>query len=171
MTDPFHAELLSVIPRVRSQALSLAARNPRHTIDDLMQDAIERALRFRHTYRPGTNLGAWLYVIVRSVAYAHARRDWRWQEAVPSEDGTDWGWGDPPAPADANETVYLKQVLAAIENLSPHHKEALVMFTIDGVDHEEMAQRLDVPLGTVKSRVSRARAALHEVLDRPGNTP
>jgi RNA polymerase sigma-70 factor, ECF subfamily len=146
------------IPRLRRYARYLR-REPDHA-DDLVQECLARAIAKIHTWQPGTNLRAWLFVILRNCHINEIRREQR----MDSIDDTPT---DEPAlttPGNQETSVALAEVRKAYLGLSEEHREVLLLVAIEGLQYEEAAAILEVPLGTVRSRLSRARQALRHAL-------
>jgi RNA polymerase sigma-70 factor (ECF subfamily) len=163
--SPFATELIALLPRLRRFARSLTGSTDR--ADDLVQAACERALRAADRFEPGTRLDAWLFRIIRNLwidgLRAHGQDPSRHlpieaAEAVPNADG----------PARIEATLTLAKVRAAIAELPEQHREVIVLVCIEGLSYRDTAEVLDVPIGTVMSRLARARAKLAEAL---GTTP
>lgn len=147
------------IPRLRRYARYLTRDADR--ADDLVQDALTRAIARLDTWQPGTNLRAWLFVILRNTHISEIRRATRAPLDAPVPD-------DHPglAVAGGHETrIALAELHAAFQRLSEEHREVLHLVAIEGLKYEEAAEILKVPVGTVRSRLSRARTALRLRLD------
>ncbi len=148
----FHRELLAVLPRLRSYALSLTG--DRELADELVQSAVVKALAQQASFRPGTNLGAWLFRIQRN-AWIDVFRRRRPTEEINEE--TMAALSVPPG----QEAMLVKaEFLKAFAKLHPHHREALVLSVIEGQSYEQIAAHAGISIGTVKSRVCRARDRL-----------
>jgi RNA polymerase sigma-70 factor (ECF subfamily) len=164
MTDEqFKAELLAVIPHLRAFAYSMAKRP---NADDLAQEAMLKAWRSRASYRPGTNLKAWTFTILRNLFLSDGRRNWRTQPL------------DPVVAENvlvANDDPYASEELLDVRNamqlLPDDQREALILAGPAGLTYEEVAGICGCAIGTVKSRVSRARAALAVILKERGAGP
>jgi RNA polymerase sigma-70 factor, ECF subfamily len=146
------------IPRLRRYARYLR-REPDHA-DDLVQECLARAIAKIHTWQPGTNLRAWLFVILRNCHINEIRREQRMDSIEDSPT-------DEPAlttPGNQETSVALSEVRRAYLGLSEEHREVLLLVAIEGLQYEEAAAILEVPLGTVRSRLSRARQALRQAL-------
>jgi len=159
MTDILQ-QIEQEIPRLRRYARYLR-REPDHA-DDLVQECLSRAIAKIDTWQPGTNLRAWLFVILRNCHINEIRRERR----VISID--DDGPGTEPTltvPGSQETRVALAEVRNAYLSLSEEHREVLLLVAIEGLQYEEASAILDVPLGTVRSRLSRARQALRQALD------
>jgi len=137
--------------------------------DDLVQECLARAIANIATWQPGTNLRAWLFVILKNVFRNNKRRrrneaahlNLLENEAVSS------------SPATQHTHVALCETQNAFLYLSDDHRDVLVLIAVEGLSYEEAAEILDVSVGTVKSRLSRARAALRILVEnaRAGGTP
>ena len=155
----FRRELTSLLPYARALARSLWTGNVGSS-DDLAQDAVERAWRARRSLTLGTNMKAWLTRLLRNEFYSDKRRSWR-SVQLDSEtaEQTLVAADDPQA------TLDLNSVRQALATLLPARREALILIGVAGLDHETVAGILDCRVGTVKSRVSRAGAALSQALE------
>jgi RNA polymerase sigma-70 factor (ECF subfamily) len=162
--DPFKSELLGLIPFLRAFARSLTG-NP-EAADDLAQETLVKAWQSRDTFIPGTNLKAWLFTILRNQFYSDRRRAWRqapWdQEAAENIPGTrdDQGWA-----------AELSDTARALRCLSDEQREALILVGAGGFSYEDAAAICNCAVGTVKSRVARARKALMDLLDGQEHLP
>ena len=128
--------------------------------DDLVQECLTRAIAKLHTWTPGTNLRAWLFVILKNCHINEVRR-----QRPTSEIPDDHPMLNVPANQDAH--INLLEVRDAFLRLSEEHREVLLLVAIEGLQYEEAAAVLGVPLGTVRSRLSRARQALRDALEEP----
>ena len=114
------------------------------------------------TWEPGTNLRAWLFVILRNCHIDEIRRE---QRMVSIEDEYSASGPTLTVPSNQETWVALAEVRNAHLSLSEEHREVLRLVVIEGLQYKEASAILDVPLGTVRSRVSRARQALRQALD------
>jgi RNA polymerase sigma-70 factor, ECF subfamily len=146
------------IPRLRRYARYLR-REPDHA-DDLVQECLVRAIAKVHTWQPGTNLRAWLFVILKNCHIDEIRRE---QTVIPL-DHTQAAEPISARPGDQETNVALSEVRTAYFNLSQEHREVLLLVAIEGQQYDEAAGILQVPIGTVRSRLSRAREALRQGL-------
>jgi RNA polymerase sigma-70 factor (ECF subfamily) len=131
--------------------------------EDLVQDTVERAIRFESTYQPGTNLRAWVHQILFSVFMTSCRRGRRERDAlnVLSTDPCAWTLPD----AVSLEMSELSPPMArALESLPKSFREALVLVDLEEMAYKDAAQRLGVPVGTVMSRLHRGRKMLAEAV-------
>jgi RNA polymerase sigma-70 factor, ECF subfamily len=164
----FRNELVRLIPHLRAFARSLCGDAT--AADDLAQEAMIKAWAARASYRVGTNMKAWTFMILRNQFYSEKRRNWRQlpldQEAV---ERTLVAVDDPASP------VALDELRLAMAMLPAEQREALILVGAGGFAYEEAAAICGCAAGTVKSRVSRARRALQAILatgsyDRDGRS-
>jgi RNA polymerase sigma-70 factor (ECF subfamily) len=153
----FKQQLVEAIPMLRGFARSLSGNHDR--ADDLVQETLAKAIANRDKYRMGTNLHAWLVTILRNQYYSEGRRRWR---EVSDADGTH----SARLVEQPGHTAHLelREFMAALQLLPDEQREALVLVGASGLSYEEAAQVLGTRVGTVKSRVSRARARLESLL-------
>ena len=154
----FERELVALIPHLRAFGRSLTG-NASHG-DDLAQDALAKALASRASYQPGTNMKAWTFMILRNQFYSEKRRSWR-QSQLDQEaaERTLVAVDDPEAP------VALDELRLGLSMLPAEQREALILVGAGGFAYEEAADICGCAVGTVKSRVSRARRALQGILE------
>jgi RNA polymerase sigma-70 factor (ECF subfamily) len=155
---PFKRELVTLIPHLRAFARTLCGDHAQ--ADDLAQDAMLKAWDARASYQMGTNMKAWTFMILRNQFYSEKRRSWR-QTQLDQEQAerTLVATDNPEAP------VALDELRLALHSLPDEQREALVLVGAGGFAYEEAADICACAVGTVKSRVSRARRALHAALD------
>ena len=153
----FKRELVQLIPQLRAFARTLTGDAT--AADDLAQDAMLKAWDARASFALGTNMKAWTFMILRNQFYSDKRRSWR-QSQLDQEaaERTLVAVDDPSAPVALDE---LRQALAM---LSVEQREAVILVGAGGFAYDEAAQICGCAVGTVKSRVSRARRALQEIL-------
>jgi RNA polymerase sigma factor (sigma-70 family) len=150
----FEEQLLEHLPRLRRFAHALA-RNATDA-DDLLQAAVERALTRRDQWQPGTRLDSWMYRLMRNLWIDTVRADTRRGETfVPPDAGDFVG-----ASGGQEEAVELGKVGAAMRMLPPEQREAVALVVIEGFAYREAAEILDIPMGTLTSRLVRGREAL-----------
>ena len=154
----FKALLVTLIPQLRAFARTLTGDAT--AADDLAQEAMMKAWDARASFEMGTNMKAWTFMILRNQFYSEKRRSWR-QTSLDQEaaERTLVATDDPAAP------VALDEVRLALAMLPSEQREALVLVGAGGFAYEEAAEICDCAVGTVKSRVSRARRALQAILD------
>jgi RNA polymerase sigma-70 factor (ECF subfamily) len=150
-------ELLAAIPSLRAYAFSLT--NSWDRTDDLVQDTITRAWAGIDRFERGSNLNAWLFTILRNQLYSTHRKRRR---EVEDPDGAYAGRlrTHPEQPSHLDFEDFRK----ALAKLPPSHREALILVGAEGLSYEEAAAVCGVPLGTIKSRVSRGREKLASLL-------
>ena len=157
----FRAGLLKVVPALHRFAVSLT-RDPA-AADDLVQDTLLRGWRGRAGFTPGSNLEAWLFTILRNVFYSQHRKHGR---EVADTDGS-YAERLTSVPEQGGH-LDLQDVRAALERLAPVMREALVLVAIENLSYEEAAAVMNCQIGTVKSRVWRAREQLARMLGYTG---
>lgn len=150
------------IPALRRYARALL-RDPVQA-DDLVQDCLERAVAKRGTWRRPGNLRAWLFTIMHNLHANQARSRAR-RPAGLSLDQVP----EPATAARQVERVAANEVLAALELLGEEQREVLVLVAVEQLRYREVAEVLDLPLGTVMSRLGRARESLRQAMN--ANTP
>jgi len=151
------AELVTLLPRLRRFARALT-RNP-HDADDLVQVALERALARTHQLRPDAALAAWVFGILRHAWIDELRsRARREQVFEPEESGLHMGDAGQGAQAE------MLSVQDAMGRLPQDQRLAVVLVLIEGLSYKEAAHVMDVPIGTLTSRLARAREALKAML-------
>lgn len=160
--DAFRTGLLASAPSLRRFAMSLTRDYT--AAEDLVQDTLMKAWRPQRQFEAGTNLDAWLFTILRNQFYAGARRSWR------EVSGTDGAHGArlTSAPEQMGH-LDLKDAQAALSRLSADMREALLLVTIEGMDYEQAAAAMGCQVGTIKSRVCRARQKLAALLGYDGS--
>lgn len=157
MPHDVKAGIVAMLPKLRRFAWSLTGS--RDEGDDLVQAACLKALGALDQYAEGTNLEAWMFRILRNAWIDRAR--FRIRRPTVSDDETLAALSDGGAAHDGLEArLTLLRVRMAMETLSPEHREVLALVAIEGLSYREVADTLGVPLGTVMSRLARARARL-----------
>ncbi|MDB5699282.1 MAG: polymerase ECF-type sigma factor [Alphaproteobacteria bacterium] len=160
LASTFEQGLTEALPRLRRFAHSLS-RNPADA-DDLAQQTVERALRSRSRWQEGSRLDAWLYRIMRNLWIDEARSRARKAKVErPPEDGEKIGF-DPRGGQDA--AIDLQRVMTALDRLPDEQRETVSLILIEGFGYREAAELLDLPIGTVSSRLVRGRTALLKML-------
>jgi len=156
--EAFKRELVKLIPHLRAFARTLAGEPA--GADDLAQDAMMKAWDARASFQMGTNMKAWTFMILRNQFYSEKRRSWR-QSQLDQEaaERTLVAVDDPEAP------VALDELRLGLAQLPAEQREALILVGAGGFAYEEAADICGCAVGTVKSRVSRARRALHAILE------
>jgi RNA polymerase sigma-70 factor (ECF subfamily) len=156
------ASIVALLPRLRRFARALS-RN-QHDADDLAQAAVERALRHREQFRPGANLAAWMFGIVKNAWIDDRRARGRRGEVALPEDS-----GEHPAVAPIDAQAELWSVSEAMDKLPEEQRLAVALVLVEGMSYKEAAAVLDVPIGTLTSRLARGRLALAATLSDDGS--
>jgi len=160
-----HPELLAAIPRLRRYARVLAGDWAR--ADDLVQETLARAWEKRRLWQPGTDLRAWLFTIMHNV-FVNMRTSAKREAMQVSLDGdTETGEGawQVAVPPQQFTHVELGEVLQQVGRLPAEQREALLLAAVEEMKYEEIATMLSIPVGTVMSRLSRAREKLRRMAD------
>jgi len=163
MSTPPENDIAALLPRLRRFARSITFH--REDADDVVQIAVERALTRSAQWEPGTRLDSWMFRIVKNAwideVRTRARRD---QLFAPEEEGEHVG--DDRAEAQ-QQRMAIEQ---AMRRLSEEHRMVIGLVLVDGMAYKEAAEVLDIPMGTLTSRLARAREALQALLsDRTRN--
>ena len=155
--ETFKKELVAAIPHLRAFARSLC--HDATQADDLAQEALAKAWKARDSFEPGTSIKAWTFMILRNQFYSEKRRSWR-STPLDAEmaENTLVANDNPSAPME------LLELRAALAKLPDDQREALILVGAGGMAYEEAAKVCQVAVGTIKSRVSRARKALEAIL-------
>ena len=151
------SELIAAIPNLRAFAVSLCGNIDR--ADDLVQETLVKAWSHLPQFTEGSNMAAWLFTILRHIFYSDYRKRRR---EVPDPDGQ-WAAKLATAPAQMAHMDFL-DLRAALQTLPPDQREALILVGASGLSYEEAAQICNCAVGTMKSRVNRARARLSEIM-------
>lgn len=154
-------EIVSLLPRLRRFSLSLTGT--RQDADDLLQTALERALVRIHLYRPGSRLDSWMFRIIQNVRIDQVRAAGARPANVSFDEAMHAAAGAGVAEGVERE-ITLAQTLAAMQRLSEEQRATLVLVCVEGLRYREAAQVLDISVGTVMSRLARARRRLHEMV-------
>lgn len=154
----FKTELLALVPFLRAFARSLSGRH--EGADDLAQETLVKAWQSRASFVPGTNLKAWLFTILRNQFYSDRRRAWR---QMPWDDES--AERIPGSNKEQSWAAELSDTARALKALPNEQREALILVGAGGFAYEDAARISGCAVGTVKSRVARARRALVAILD------
>jgi RNA polymerase sigma-70 factor (ECF subfamily) len=149
-------QLIELIPRLRRFACGLSGSMDRG--DELVQIACERLLKGHERLRPDTRLDSWLYRVIRNLHIDAVRA-----ESVRERGAEQLRLAAVPSSLPVNSLdshLMLHEVQAAMQELSQDHREALMLICVEGLSYREAAEVLGVPMGTVTSRLLRARQAL-----------
>jgi RNA polymerase sigma-70 factor, ECF subfamily len=157
----FRQHLLAAIPKLRAFALSLASHAD--YADDLVQETLMKAWNHQNSFQEGTNIKAWLFTILRNEYFSQLRKRRR---EVEDADG-DYA-GSVMTPGGQESQLDMADLRIALQQLPDDQREAVVLVGASGFSYQEAAEICHVPVGTVKSRVNRARTKLAVLL---GNSP
>ncbi len=155
----FGQGLVYFLPNLKAFACSLT-RDINHA-EDLVQETVLRALNNQEKFIPGSNLLAWLFTILRNLFLSEIRRNKTYAEIVPQIQAR----GKSNMAGNQHNHMQLAELLNAVAELPPQQKRAVTMVGALGYSYEETAEREECAVGTVKSRVSRARSTLAEQTD------
>src|SRR5438874_8220917 len=151
--NDFARQLEAEIPRLRRYARALTRDVSR--ADDLVQNCLTRALGKQHLWQPGTDLRAWLFTILHNQHVNDVRRSVREGNTVSIDHA--------PAltvEASAIDVLQLRDLERALAKLAPEQRQVILLIGLEGMSYEEVASILDIPIGTVRSRLSRGRGQL-----------
>jgi RNA polymerase sigma-70 factor (ECF subfamily) len=166
-TKAVKADLVALIPRLRRFGYALTGS--REDGDDIVQVALERALSRLHQWQPGTRLDSWLFRIAHNAWIDEVRARKRRGASVDLDNAPQLEGDDGRTLAAAR--LDLAQVRAAISTLPEEQRAVLALVAIEGLSYQEAADALEIPIGTVMSRLARARMALAKRLERPETGP
>jgi RNA polymerase sigma-70 factor (ECF subfamily) len=159
--DGLSNELPTLLPRLWRFAMRLTG--DRHDAEDLVQRACVRALERRHQLQPGTSTLSWLFSIVHSIwlnevraQQTRRRGSIQWSEELADT------VADPTGPSPETYTLH-RQIISAVERLPDAQRAVMLLVAVEGLSYREAAQALDVPVGTVMSRLARARQTIGEL--------
>jgi RNA polymerase sigma-70 factor (ECF subfamily) len=159
--DDFRERMIAFLPRLAGFAYALTGNADQR--DDLVQETCARALANRDKWQPGTRLDSWMFRIAQNLWLDRKRADrFRGEpvdvEAVDTLVGSD-------GRAVVENRLELAAVLRGLEQLSPEHRVLIALVCVDGLTYQEAAEVLKVPVGTVMSRLARARLAIHDAIN------
>ena len=166
MTATARMQMVAMLPRLRRFALGLTGS--RDEADELVQAACERGLARLHQWQPGTRLDSWMYRIIQSMWIDEWRRRRARVEQVDTEMLESLSGSDGRHEAEVRLT--LDEALQAMARLPDEQRVVLMLVSVEGLSYRETAEVLDVEMGTVMSRLSRARQKLRAMMNE-GATP
>lgn len=159
----FKKELIKTLPSLRAFAISLVRATDK--ADDLVQDTIVKAWSKQESFKPGTNIKAWLFTILRNEFYSQMRRSGR-----EIQDTNNVFSNNMCVHPSQYGSLDLKDFKKALDSLPPDQKEAIILIGASGFSYEDAAQICGCAIGTIKSRVSRARTKLQNILEVNGES-
>ncbi|MBE7184801.1 MAG: sigma-70 family RNA polymerase sigma factor [Methylobacterium mesophilicum] len=163
VSQGFKQDLLGAIPSLRAFAVSLSQNADK--ADDLVQETLVKAWDKHESFQPGTNLKAWLFTILRNEFYSQMRKRGR---EVQDSDGV--MTGRLAVHPSQHGMLDLKDFRGALEQLPEDQREAIILIGASGFSYEEAAEICNCAVGTIKSRVSRARTRLQDILKISGDS-
>ena len=159
--DDFAELLEQQIPRLRRYAFSLH-RSHRSRADDLVQDTLLRAIAKQHLWKPGTNLLGWLFTLMHNQNVNDVRRS-------VTRDGFSHAVGDfhdtVASVSDTSASLQLRDLERALAQLCIERREVILLVGLEGMSYEAVAEVVGIPIGTVRSRLSRGRIELRQLMD------
>ncbi|HKW79486.1 MAG TPA: sigma-70 family RNA polymerase sigma factor [Casimicrobiaceae bacterium] len=161
-----HPDLVAALPRLRRYARVLTGDMNR--ADDLVQDTLARAWEKRRLWQAGSDLRAWLFTIMHNVhvnQFAMRRRELA-ESSLDADEGPAAGW-EIPVRATQSDRIELSEVLVQIGRLPVEQREALILAAVEELRYEDIARVQSVPIGTVMSRLNRAREKLRRMAEVP----
>jgi len=172
-SEDFEAGVIAQLDSLYRTALRMTSN--RQEAEDLVQETMLKAFRFAHTYQSGTNLRAWLFRILNTSAINRYRKNAAHPTPTPLPDGEEFylynqirDLSGQELSAGAEEEVLSKyldeDVFKALNDLPPNFRMAVILADIEGLSYKEIAEALQIPIGTVMSRISRARRQLQHSL-------
>ena len=156
-SSDFSARVDELIPRLRRYARALTGE--RNAADDLVQDTLERAWTKLHLWRPGSDLRAWLFTIMHNVHVNQVRS----RGATPTLP-LDEDMPDAPVRATQSDMLEVRDIDAALRRLPLEQREVLLLVALEHMSYQAAADTLEIPIGTVMSRLARGRERLRILL-------
>jgi len=155
--NDFSARVQELIPRLRRYARALTG--DRGAADDLVQDTLERAWNKLHLWRQGSDLRAWLFTIMHNV-HVNQVRSRMAGSTVPLDEDT----AEAPVRPTQSDMLEVRDIDTALRRLSVEQREVLLLVALERMSYDEAARALGIPIGTVMSRLARARERLRGLL-------
>jgi RNA polymerase sigma-70 factor (ECF subfamily) len=155
--NDFSARVQELIPRLRRYARALTGE--RSAADDLVQDTLERAWNKLHLWRDGSDLRAWLFTIMHNVHVNQVR-----SRATGASLYLDEESADAPVRPTQTDLLEVRDIDTALQRLPPEQRTVLLLVALERMSYGEAAKTLDIPIGTVMSRLARARERLRLIL-------
>ena len=165
MANDFRSNLIAEIPHLRRFARSLCG--DASLADDLVQDCIERALKKSHLYDATKPLRAWLYAVLRNIHVSNWRSNVKHTSSKNIDDLQDGEGATRPEQEDNFSTSVITE---ALDKLPVQQREVLVLISLEEVSYKQASEIIGVPIGTIMSRLSRARSLLKDILEERGTT-
>jgi len=160
--DSFREEMIAFLPRLSGFALSLTGNADQR--DDLVQETCARALAHRDQWQPGTRLDSWMFRIAQNLWLDRKRSERFRGEPVDIEAAGELVHSDGRVITESR--LALAEVLRGLDQLSPEHRVLIGLVCVDGMTYKQASEILELPVGTVMSRLARARLALHDAINQ-----
>ncbi len=161
----FSTCLIAEVPHLRRFARGLCG--DASLADDLVQDCLERAIKKQHLYDTTRPLRAWLYTMLRNIFVSQWRRS---SQLGIMADVDDLGNQEPSMAPQQEQNLSIALITQALDKLPHQQREILLMISLEELSYKEAADIIGVPIGTIMSRLSRARNALHHLLEESGTS-
>jgi len=152
-------QLITEMDRLKRFAMRLTKNEA--NADDLLQNTVLRAFEKKHLFKEGSNVFSWSSKIMYNLFVSDYRRKVKFESQYDPEPAI----SKMTASVDHEDHMMLQEVGEAMNRLSDEHREILVMISVQGMKYEEASEKLNIPVGTVRSRLSRARTMLTDLLD------
>ena len=165
MAQDFRTNLIAEIPHLRRFARGLCG--DASLADDLVQDCIERALKKSHLYDTSKPLRAWLYAVLRNIHVSNWRSNVKHTSAKNIDDLEGF---EGASRAEQEDNFSTTLITEALDKLPPQQREVLILVSLEEVSYRDAAEIIGVPIGTIMSRLSRARSTLKDTLEERGTT-
>lgn len=162
MKSEFQDQLVALLPRLRRFAIGLTADV--HEADDLLQSACEKALANQHQWQHGSRLDSWMYRIIQTTRIDRLRRNRH--QRVSAEDAALSELVDEKSDNRPETEDLLRRTLAVLDELPEEQRSVMMLIVAEGYSYKEVAEVLNIPIGTVMSRLCRARARLQALIGR-----
>ena len=156
-------QLVTEMDRLRKFAMRLTKNDA--NADDLLQNTALRAMEKKHLFKEGSNVFSWTSKIMYNLFVSEYRRKVKFESQYDPEPAIN----SMTANIDHEDQVMLKEVGEAMNQLSDEHREILIMVSVQGMKYDETAEKLNIPVGTVRSRLSRARSILMDLMESNDN--
>jgi len=156
-------QLVTEMDRLRKFAMRLTKNDA--NADDLLQNTVLRAMEKKHLFKEGSNVFSWTSKIMYNLFVSEYRRKVKFESQYDPEPAIN----SMTANIDHEDQVMLKEVGEAMNQLSDEHREILIMVSVQGMKYDETAEKLNIPVGTVRSRLSRARSILMDLMESNDN--
>jgi RNA polymerase sigma-70 factor (ECF subfamily) len=155
--DTIRSQMVQLLPRLRRFAIALTGSVAEG--DDVVQDTVERALRNIHQWEPGTRLDAWMFRIARN-RFVDMRRGSKRRGTVMMDAPQEAACVATDGVRAAEARLALKDIFRALQALPVEQRDALALVVVEGLSYRDASDILNIPIGTLTSRVARAREAL-----------